>query len=384
MKKLMQFTIAIALVLGVAASLMPAQAACSSARVISTLSSSGDSHLFTPGNPFKPNYVYNQAALGGSVTYYVNGVFWSWGGGNPVVGLGNDNGSLKGGWDFTHPPYLLSSNWLKPGYAPNPPDYPGYAAFIGGQFSHWQYPGTDGCIDKDGTNTGLPDVGECNVVLLNDMNGDNAYFAALAVTAQGAGTGAFEYTPGSGFPASISLAPVPKPTIVSSTNGVGSVTLTVGLPAGSTSILPANGFYLQCHAADTLAGWKLYTRTIPAGTPKPSQVNSRALGPIPGKPFPALPPWVSVTANEVAIGATTQLTVPCSDTPGSAQDVFLCATLTFGGTCTTAACGGTAQHYELKYCSPNSTRITCDPNLADPHPKPGMHRIERPTQKGHR
>jgi hypothetical protein len=358
--------------LGLAASLMPAKAACSP-RLMFTTTADNQSYFYTPGNPFgaaQPGVLLG----GGSTTYYLNGFFWSFGGGNPVVGLGNDNGANKGNY---------YSNWLHPRAPSTGP------AFVGGGSGHWAYPGTDGCIDFDGSNgnhttAGLPDVNECNIIVLNDLQGDNAYFGVFAVAPNPNNALNFEYTTVTGFPNPLNLAVLPKPQVISSTPfGGGQVSMTVRVDPGP--LTPANGFYLHCSPAQNaaiLTGWRLYTRSVPTGAPKPSSPTGRALdqstdGTFPNFPAsaPILPPWV-LNGGTHPIGVDASITVPCNDD----NDFFMCATLTFGGASNITG----AADWELKFCSMNSTRVQCGPNLADPHPKPGFHRIERPAQKGTR
>jgi hypothetical protein len=365
MKNLSRLALGLAVVAVIVAT-QPAQAACGAARVITT----NGGALVSPGGPHTPNSDSPDGCAptpginymcGATLTYYANGVFWAWGGGNPNLGLGHDSGANKGQY---------GSNWLFLNYYP-------YNSQIGGQFSHWQYPGTDGCITETGSSSGaagLPDPNECMIVLVEDLNGPNASFLAMSVGPNAATD--FEFTPGTGFPPVLNLAPLPKPEVLSSTLAGPNVNLTVRLPVGSTSLTRANGFDFKCHGApgEILTGYKVYTRewpgagngTVPA---EPKAADSRARTPF--GPFPATPPWTLRTGpNPIAPGANASFSVPCNG-----GNVAICATLTFGGPSNEPAAANI--HWETKYCSQSSTTVTCEPTLANPTDKPKLQRKQR-------
>jgi hypothetical protein len=361
MRNLSRFVLGLAAVVALVGSMLPAEAACNAARQLTTSGSA----ILSPGQPFYPDNDSSDGCLtdygtlrvcGGTMTYLANGFFWAWGGGNPIIGQGHDNGANKGD---------IYNNWLILSY------YPNYAQF-GGAFSHWQYPGTDGCISQTGSSAGAngnPDFQECLVVVLNDLNGPDGSFLALSVDPN-AGFD-FEFSPGKGFPNPLNLVPVPKPEVLSSTLAGANVNLSVQLPVGSTSLTRANGFDFKCHGnpGEILTGYKIYSRvwaglnntTVP---PEPAAGDSRAL--TPNGDFPSTPPWVLRSGpNPVPIGSPVNITVPCNG-----GNVALCATLTFGGPSNEVG----AADWELKYCSGSSSVITCDPTLANPGPKPKIGR----------
>jgi hypothetical protein len=368
MKNVLRFALGLAVVAGLAASLMPSQAACNAARVISTVGAGGNSYIYTPGNPFAAGcggtFGSNGGLqpCGGTASYYLNGFFWAWGGGNPTSGLGHDSGTNKGQY---------YSNWLLPKYA-------GVPALIGGVYSHWQFPGTDGCVDQTGSSSGtsgLPDANECMVIVLNDLAGPNGYFLAMSAPPnQGFD---FVFNAGAGFPTQLNLVPIPKPFVNSSSLGGGIATLNVSLPIGT--LTRANGFDFKCHAAqgEILTGWKLYFRKYPSnnnGTPgnpnddapEPASYQSRAILPLTNTfapPGPPGPPWTLASgATPIGPAASTSIQVPCT----ANEEIALCATLTFGGPSNEPAAVNTP--WELKFCSA-SRRVTCNPTLADPEDK---------------
>lgn len=351
MKRTMQYALGLVLVMGLVASLMPASASCGGARAVTSVGQT-ITYFSTPGNPFQPTGNFPVSPYGGSATYYVNGIFWSFGGGNPIYGQGNDSGYFKG-----YPVAVTTSTWLGGGY------FGGFDLFLGGQFGHWQYPGVDGCVDLDGSVASGPDPNECNIVVLTDEANETGYFTALSVPPNAGAD--FLYNASTGFPDQITLAPIPKPTIVSSTT-VGN-TINVVATVNTGPLVSANGFDFKCQPAAILQGYRIFVRQM-AGhdTPKPIQVNTRELNQTFGPP---LDPWVPITpAAGTPIGAPSNFSLDCSASGDT--DYYLCSTLLFGGT------SAGAPRYQLKNCSMNATKIECGPNMANPQ-APSMRRIER-------
>lgn len=350
MKRVMQFAFGLVLVMGLVANLMPAAASCGGARAVTSVVGATATNFFTPGNPFTPTGNYPVTPYGGSTTYYTNGIFWSFGGGNPAYGLGNDSGYFKG-----ESVVLGPTTWLGGGYNG------GFPLFLGGPFGHWQIPGVDGCIDLDGSNAAGADAQECNVVLLTDEANTTGYFAALSV-APNAGAD-FVYNSSTGFPAVIDMAPIPKPTILNSVTVGNTINITATVV---TAPVPANGFYFQCQAANLLLGYKIYARQFPGhNTPKPIQVNTREIDQTFGPP---LAPWIPKTPNLIPVGQPANFQLDCAASGDT--DFYLCSTLLFGGTAPGAA------PFEMKSCSMNSTKVECGPNMANPEPSE-LRRIER-------
>jgi hypothetical protein len=359
MKRLLTTAAGLVLVMGLAAALAPAQANCLAARGVISTTPNNQTYLYTPGNPFTPNYAMYIRPGGGTVSYYINGEFWAFGAGNPTVGIGVDSGNFKGQFDTVNGQL---ANWLIPGY------FGGQKSFFGGPAGHWQTPGSDGCITTTGSSATLPDDQECNIVLLQDEDGAGTMTGFFAVLATDQNTAAdFEYTTATGFPPAIMLAPIPKPQITGSARvPPDDVNLTVVVNA---TINPANGFYLNCSPSQNGAiadGYRLYGRRVPRLTPKPTQHNTRWLNQaLHLRPGPPLPPWQSLTPAKVPLNQPTNILANCNGN----EDLWIGASLTFGGV------AGGAANYETKIVSMNSTKIECGPNLAEPKP------LERPARQ---
>jgi hypothetical protein len=366
MKRITLLAIA-AIVVGLMAA--PAvEASCTAARLVSSATAVSQAYLYTPGNPFSPSAVYPYTPYGGTTTYYLNGYFWAFGAGNPVNGLGVDNGTFKGEHIFwTGEPF----NWVNPRYYNA---NPGYAAFLGGPAGNWSTGGIDGCASTTGNDGGLPDPGECLVVLLNDPAGPNGHFIALSTAPNT--TSDFVFAPENGFPSALNLAPVPKPFIKDSGPLPGDDRfLVVGINPGDPRIFAQNGWYLKCKSDQILLGYRLYARMLPTGAPMQAAINSRSVsGLIPSGFGLPLPPWQllgqgSCTGNGQC--QDIQVTVPCDE----GLDAVLCTSLLFGGV------EPGSQPYELKFCSTDSTRKECGPVHADPDDKPKTDIRTNPREK---
>jgi len=356
---------------------MTAEASCFVPRAITSWSANAASYLYTPGWPFAPRCSTRGAApsdglysCGGTMSYYAIGFFWAWGGGSPITPGGVDCGFNAGKY---------GSNWLQLTYFP-------YSAFIGGPASHWNTPGTDGCITQTGSNFHQPDSSECLVVLLNDVDGPNSFFLAMSVRPDPFFD--FQFNTTTGFPPRLKLVRVPRPRIESAAAlGGGTVQLQVSLPVGS--LTRTNGFDFKCHGApgEILTGFKLYARSYPASGPEPLSGESRAVGPMPAPVpnAPAVTPWQLVSGpSPVPLGTEVSVEVPCSDT----ENVVLCATLTFGGPSNLQVPGN--PDWELLYCSHSSAPISCGTTFANPgqknevrHPDrlPGPVSLEGPRRR---
>jgi hypothetical protein len=369
MRKLIQFAVALTVVVGLATFMGPAEAACTNARIVA---STPTGYVFTPGNQFYPNCGGPSPGAGtypcgGETTYYINGWFWSFGGGNPIEGLGNDNGSLKGQY---------GSTWLFVGYYPGSTGG-GIGTFMGGPLAHWQATGTDGCIDFDGSNGSLADPQQCNVVVLEDFTGPNGAYGVFAKNPDANQN--YVYNSSFGFPDALLLAPTPKPQFLGS-NNLGDGTVQVNVTVNCGPLTPANGYYLQCpntpNFPGTLqAGYRLYGVAVPSGD-KPVCADSRIVAPGGTGVWPCSgsKQWQPLT-GPVPCGQPSNLIVPCAPS----QDLYLCTTLLFGGNAVGAA------PWEMKYCSMNSSPVECDPNTADPKPKPGLGtRPDRKVSRGTR
>lgn len=172
MKKVILFAAVAVAMLGMAA-LQPAMAACGSPRTFSSIASAtAYSYIYTPGYPF-PN--------GRSTSDNVEGLFWSFSGGDPALGVGNDSGLLDGA-ALAPDGYAA---WLYPG-GTGAYLYP-TAIYSYNGYSNWADGRIDGCIDLDGSDGALVDPDQCMVVLLTDEVGGVGYFALIAQSPTGTG-----------------------------------------------------------------------------------------------------------------------------------------------------------------------------------------------------
>jgi hypothetical protein len=333
MKNLLRVA-AVGLVALAAVAMLPsAEASCPNARTIGPNAVTITTPPGSFGGPYGPY----------SVSPELKGVFWSFGtapgGGNPSDGLGNDSGSTP------------QENWIYIGGYGSP------ATLDGGLgYSHWNAPGIDGCVDGDGT---LPtaDAAQCTVILLSDDDDAGQGYFALASVGPDAGQN-YNFLTATGG-GGITLAPTPKPNITGSTrNGGLSVQLTLNVTPGAG---PAAGYYLACQSAGLTSGsrYRIYTQSTPRDAGAPSGENSRDLS-----------NWTldPSTAGGIPVGSPTNVTVTCG---GTDLDFYLCSTLLIPT--------GNGSFYELANCSRDATKVECGPNLAEPgrpaRPRPSTGRL---------
>jgi hypothetical protein len=319
-----------------------AAASCYEPRAVTTSTLGATSYVYTPGQPFKPKAVQGATPLGGTATYYMRGLFWAFGGGDPRIGSGIDCGRFEGlGWDAVAPEEWdkQATNWVKPMYFPE-------KAFFGGPYGHWQFPGVDGCISELGSDPIKADDDECLVVMLSDFSEPQGHFAILSTPPS---AGDFFFTERQGFPKRIELASVPVPKIKGSRREGGKLKLDVSVDRPAGGEFGKNGIYLRCHASEILKGYRLYARRFPSTAKPPTGLGSRAIDIRRVPKLSKRPPWEELTAQPVALGKSAQVSIACS--PG--EDVVLAATLTFGGSAAGAA------DFELIYASADSERVSC-------------------------
>jgi len=143
---------------------------------------------------------------GPPVSSSMRGVFWALGSGNPVIGLGNDNGNFRGGFGpgdfwpkqrsqaFTygvyHYPAWISLN-LRDNFDVGPP-------------VTWSSPDADGCGPAN------PPASVCTCMLLSDQWEGVGYFATLGAASNALGNTRFDTGGASAF----RLAPIPTPEVI--------------------------------------------------------------------------------------------------------------------------------------------------------------------------
>jgi hypothetical protein len=346
MKKIILSAAGALVIAGLAASWQPAEASCVGARLVSSINPLGRSDFVTPGAPHTPY------PGGGGLTYYARGWFWALGTGNQG-GLGNDSGSNSGEQNYYGQP-LGSYNWLKVG--PNDQTYE--SGFFGGS-NHWQYPGVDGCIDLTGSDPDLPDVRQCNLVLVDDDDWDgNGYFVLIA---QGNDDAGDYFTNRATGNTTVTLAPIPAPRITGSSapnDQTRNLTVVVDCPVG-----PAGGLYLNCDADQnnsiaTGLRYQLYSvNGLINGSAAPDGDRSRDLpggflAPATGPDNPS--GWTPVPSGSAVCGQPVNVSVSCT----GQESVYLCSQLIVDP----ASAGG----FPTTNCSANAVRVACGPNLAEP------------------
>lgn len=309
------------LVMGVAATLQPANAICGSPRNFKS-----DSYIVTPGCEAID-------CTAGSMTSEAQGVFWGIGDGDPTVGVGIDNGT------FT---FFGGNSWGIP--------YPGYPVLIN---SHWQRAGIDGCIDF------APGV-RCMAILLSDtaQNTGSASPAgafALMTDRPDDATVSFDFSePGN---ADITLLTLPTLRITDSarTGGGTGVDLTVN---GISAADIAGGLYLDPECPDLNAnlilGYQVYTRSTPRGAGAPTDndaTNWTPAGPV------------------VPLGSPSTFSLACD----GETDKYITGGVVFDSA------------FANTWVSGQSLKVECGVNLADPEnvnpTKPRSRELPRSRQR---
>jgi hypothetical protein len=370
MKKIILVAAGAVLIAGLAASWQPAEANCGNARILASRSITGETYLFTPGGP------HQGANFPDSALNDPRGQFWSAGYGNPtgVTPPNNDSGTNAGETGYYNDVDCAGGGacaWLEN-------QYDGFGAFVEDNYagaSHWNTPGTDGCIDFDGADgnhnaTGLPDTNQCSVILVDDDDDNGGGFFLLA--AQGPDSnGTFNYYFNEGFGhvdtvGNVNLAPIPVPRILSSSSVSAfskNLTVVVDCPIG-----PAAGVYNSCSPAESenaqltgagRIGYRLYSATT-APNVIPTGVDSRDLpSALPQDDDGNPTGWAAHAGGFAACGQPVNINVSCSQN----SFIHLCTSLVFDDPLGT---GAFDPEWETTTCSSNAVPIGCGPDMADP------------------
>ncbi len=254
------------------------------------------------------------------------GSFWGFGGGNPTVGAGDDNGSLLAVGNGNP-----NNDWV---YS-NSGNY--YIAGI------WSVTGVDGCVDNN--TTPFP---KRTVIALSDADppGDTskAYFGLVCKEQDANGN----------YPVSLlgppQLVQIPYPHLLASSRSPG-VSVTGTFRRASANI--SGGTLADASCGPLLRGYKLYTQVRPNGAGQPGN-RDRASG------------WTAAPTGEIAIDQDSPpLTVSCSQS----TSVYVAMSLVF------------ESGFETAHVS-QQVRIACDPTLSD---RPGNFKlIKRPRDRERR
>jgi hypothetical protein len=187
-----------------------------------------------------------------SVTPAFTGAFWRLGQGDPVVGLGSDNGTYPAQAD-------ASEAWTKHGS--------NFPTLLDG---YWGDIRIDGCVDWP------PGAPRCMTVLLGDQADGSGYFALL--TADANAMGDFKFAQPDSAP--IDLVPVPKPVLYSAgPDGQGGMRLDFAPP-----IVPNEGLYLGGPGCDTdlIVGYRIYYQALWHSEPAPTDLRPAGWAVAPG------------------------------------------------------------------------------------------------------
>jgi hypothetical protein len=339
----------------------------------------GGTYLYTPGGPHNGQASYPDSALNDP-----RGQFWSVGNGNPASGSppNNDSGSNSGEVQYVQGSGG-ASNWLENGYY-------GAGAYIADFHgaSHWQYPGTDGCVDFDGSVGGAvetPDPNQCTAVLIDDDDDNGTGFFVLGAQApDGNSNYPFNAAFGNlGANGSLDLSAIPAPNITGSASQgplQKLITVTVPCPIG-----PGGGVYSNCSPAQAenaalvgtgRTGYRLYKVTT-APDVLLNGVDSRDLPsalPLDDDGNPS--GWVTVDMDDggplvagssAVCGQPVTFTVTCS---GDSW-IHLCASLVFDDDPDT---GGFDPEFETSNCSADAVPIGCGPTMVDLPAEPTIKR----------
>ncbi len=307
----------------------PAAASCDQARSFTTLENEFEySYLYTPGHPF----AVGPDGTPSTISSNFDGLFWSFGGGDARIGIGNDMGEFG--------PFIPTSSvgtagpynaWIYPGYFSDTYHYPALIHNPLG-FNNWADARVDGCIDYDGTDEILFDQDQCMVVVLTDRVDSVGYFATIA---QGPHEGGSYFLNRAAGNSPITLAPIPKPQITGTVHGGDRVYVSLSVPA------PTSGMFANCpvaaHNATLLEGFSIHMAVVDHG------VSPEGLD------FPA---GLTVTPGG---GVDLEVIDGCGLAP---KDIYFAACPIFGG--------ASGVPFESTTCSEWSTIVQCGPTLGDP------------------
>jgi hypothetical protein len=282
-----------------------ARAACTTSRFFLSFGAATTSYVHTPGACAEIPCGAGET----SVTADLEGVFWRLGFGDPVLGVGIDNGSF---------PSLdgYQDGWVH--YVP------GYFAYLYGDWA--EDPRIDGCIDG-------PAPPHCMAVALGDQLDGTGYFAVLTAAADAATS--FDFLQPDAAP--IELAPIPRPAVVGSTVTPDGILLTV-LPDSA----PDAGLYLDgdpC-ALEIVVGYRVYQRTLAPGEASSADRRLDTWTPAEGGSGPDGAP--------LPLGSAAQVLYP-----GTCGATVLALTLAF------------ESGFETPFVSADSVRIDANPFCTD-------------------
>ncbi len=305
-----------------------AESSCAAPRAFTGVESSvAYTYLYTPGYPH-PN---SRMGSPTTITEDFTGVFWSFGGGDPALGRGNDMGIFA--------PFAPTGTggiydaWIYSGGTFGTVFYPAMIYNPGG-YAHWADLRIDNCIDLDGSNPTVFDEDQCMIIALSDQVAGVGYFALLSQEPNP--NGDIYYFNRAAENQRTVLSVIPRPTILGTTRLGNDVQLDVGVDPPD----PGEAVHLNCRAQQDFlipTGYEIYYHLVPRGQTPPTE---RALESL------------VASGSAAPFDETVTLLVDCSEEQD--QDVYLCAALTFESGFSTAV------------CSADSTAVQCGPTLGEP------------------
>lgn len=255
------------------------------------------------------NYYCYVVSPGESSSASIVADYWALGSGNPTDGSGNDSGNYE--WDGSGG----TQAWG--------------VKFAGG----WSW-STD---TENGTTDGCPS-GSDMIVSITDQSADGqtGYYLVTAADENTANKKDYDFGQNGG---SLTLQAIPTPTITSSSRAGNDITVNLSWTNNLAAAYVDNNTGNAASAVVT--GWSVLKQEVARGSAAPA---SRGAG-----------GWTSVHTESGSGAITATLTFAC-DTPAS-NEVFLALAPALDSGIVPGHVGA------------NSTRIECDPNMADPDPK---------------
>lgn len=237
----------------------------------------------------------------------------------------------------------------------------------GAQFVDWSIASTV----NNGLTTGCPD-GQPMVFLFSDTSGGSSLYGLAAVDQTLAGAQAYDI----GLAGNLTLQPMPNCTITNTSRGGGGE-LIVDLswtPNAASAFTSSSGTITN--VGQVVLGWNFYSFEVPRGNPAPTNRNLRECG-VSGTPCKndatcdaentgdtCQDVW-TLRGTIAGSGSTSgQITFSCDDPTNNEVFLSIGPDLVDG--------------QDSWYVGGNSTRIECDPNLADPGDRREFKLIETP------
>jgi len=359
MKTISKIAIGAAVVLMVAATLQPAQAACSArllnnvgAYLVSNPDWGGAGATRTCSADGALGYgCYAAEAFGGPISANIDGVFWGFdtitgvSASDPAIGAGVDNGSwATSEWTKTRAADLggaggtyYYAGWLTL-------DTPGEPNYVAGNPANWSFP-IDGCI----TDLVVPNeinVEECTCIILTDAWDGVGYFMVDSSLSDAGGDFNYDFqtTDAAGSP-SMQMMASPAPQVITSNRDLASADVTMTVAVDDITGLAADYRDGGCGCA---LGFLVYQQVVGRGFVP----IDRSIGT--GGWAPALNSagGVQLVTDFGAGTAQTDILVDCD--AALDQDIYLSTGIVEAG----GLVGGNV--------SGNSFRVECGANLADP------------------